>query len=153
MPSADVNDTTREWNRCNNSRVEIVSNGKKLLGSVLLFITSLIWIISSSITIINLNLIGILVFSIGSLIGSYFGSLLEEKLALGLCLIIVISSKKIDDFIRHSGYIVTSLNGDGINGLKHIMFIIIERKKLSELHKNILLFDKDAIILKEYVTI
>ena len=134
-------------------RLIVVSNGKKGLGSILLFLTSIIWIVSSSITIININIIGVLVFSIGSLIGSYVGSLLEEKIALGTCLTIVISSKKIDDLLRNNGYIVTSLNGDGINGLKYIMFIVIDRKKLNELRKNILLYDKNSIILKEYVTI
>ena len=138
-------------NTISTLRIIVVSNGKKMLGSILLFITSIIWIISSSITIINLNLIGIFVFSFGSLIGSYVGSLMEEKIALGSCLIIIISSKKIDAILRSNGYIITSMSGSGINGNKFILFIVIERKKIRELCNNVLFLDKEAIILKEYI--
>ena len=132
-------------------RLIVVSNGKKVLGSILLFLTSIIWIVSSSITIINLSLIGVLVFSIGSLIGSYIGSLLEEKIALGICLIIVISSKEIDHLLRNNGYIITSMSGSGIEGNKFIMFIVIERKKIKQLYDDILFLDRNSVILKEYV--
>ena len=87
-------------NTLSTLRLILVSNGKKILGSILLFLVSIVWIISSSIAIINLNIEMILVFSIGSLVGSYIGSLIEEKLALGNNILICISNKKISDNLR-----------------------------------------------------
>jgi uncharacterized protein YebE (UPF0316 family) len=140
-------------NMVSTLRILVLSNGNKVTSSILLFLTSIIWIISSSITIININLISVFVFSIGSLLGSYIGSILEEKIALGMCLIICISSYNIASILRKNGYIITSMNGSGMNGDKNIMFIVIKRKELKELYNNILLLDRSAIILKEYTNI
>lgn len=140
-------------NMVSTLRILVLSSGNKIMSSILLFLTSIIWIISSSITIINISLISIIVFSFGSLLGSYIGSILEERIALGICLVICISSYNIDSILRKNGYIITSMCGSGMNGDKNIMFIVIKRKKLKELYNNILLLDKDAIILKEYTNI
>lgn len=140
-------------NMISTLRIIFVSNENKLIGSILLFISSIIWILSSSITIININLISILVFSLGSFIGAYSGIFLEEKIALGTLLIICITSFKIEDKLRNMGYIVTSLKGDGIKGNKNILFIVIERKNIKELLNNINELDNKAIVLNEYTNI
>ena len=140
-------------NMISTLRIIIISNGKKVLGSILLFIVSIIWIVSSGITIININLIGILAFSVGSLVGSYIGSILEEKIALGNYLIFCISSKEIVKSLRDSGYIITILHGEGLDGDKNILMIAIERKKIKYLINKIFRLDKDAIILNEYTKI
>ena len=140
-------------NAISTIRYILISNGKKTLGSILLFIISIIWILSNSITIINLNFIGILVFSLGSLTGSYFGSLIEEKIALGNILVLCICNKNISSKLRNIGYIVTDLSANGISGSKNIMLIIIKRRKRNQLFEEIFNLDKDTIILNEYVSI
>ena len=95
----------------------------------------------------------ILTFSIGSLIGSYVGSILEEKIALGTNLIVCITDKKICDFIRNKGYIVTKLDGDGLNSKKEILFIIIKRKKNKELINLISSLDSKAVLISEHTNI
>lgn len=137
-------------NTLSTLRLILVSNGKKILGSILLFLVSIVWIISSSIAIINLNIEMILVFSIGSLVGSYIGSLIEEKLALGNNILICISNNQISDNLRKEGYIITELEN---HKNQQILFIIIQRKKQKELIKKIRLFDNKAVIVSEYTNI
>lgn len=140
-------------NMISTLRAIIISNGKKILGAILLFIVSIIWIISNSITIININIISILVFSFGSLFGSLIGSIIEEKLAFGNCLIICISSINIYDILRKKGYIITTINGNGMTGTKNIMLIILKRKRLKQILNTIKSLDNDAIIINAYTNI
>lgn len=135
-------------------RLILVSNGKKLLGSILLALTSIIWLTSSSIAIKNINIIMVLIFSIGSLVGSFVGSLIEEKLALGNNLLICIASKPICDDLRSKGYIVTKVQGEGYkDDSKDILLIVTKRKLNRELISIISNLDSDAVIVSEYTNI
>lgn len=128
-------------------RLILVSNGKKWLGAILLFITSIIWIISSHIAIIDLNITMVLIFSLGSLIGSYIGSVLEEKLAFGNNVIFCISEKRITIDLRNLGYIVTEMEGNGIESKKFILMVVLKRKQNKEFIQNINILDSNAIII------
>lgn len=128
-------------------RLILVSNGKKWLGAILLFITSIIWIISSRIAIIDLNITMVLIFSLGSLIGSYIGSVLEEKLAFGNNVIFCISEKRITIDLRNIGYIVTEMEGNGIESKKFILMVVLKRKQNKEFIQNINSLDSNAIII------
>jgi uncharacterized protein YebE (UPF0316 family) len=134
-------------------RLIVTSNGKKVLGAILLLLTSIVWLTSSSVAIVNLDLKMVLAFSIGSFVGAYLGSFLEEKIALGNHLLFCISSKKLSTFLRNNGYIVTSLQGEGIENEKEILFIVIKRKKQKEVISLINSFDNKAIIVSNYINI
>jgi uncharacterized protein YebE (UPF0316 family) len=134
-------------------RLIVTSNGKKVLGAILLLLTSIVWLTSSSVAIVNLDLKMVLAFSIGSFVGAYLGSFLEEKIALGNHLLFCISSKKLSTFLRNNGYIVTSLQGEGIENEKEILFIVIKRKKQKEVINLINSFDNKAIIVSNYINI
>lgn len=136
-------------------RLILVSSGKKLLGSILQFICSLIWVISTMVVIQDLNkdILKIFVFALGCLAGSYVGSFLEEKIALGNNMIICITSLNIMDQIRSHGFPLTSTKGTGINETKNILFITISRRKkkvLIDLLKNL---DNNCFIIIENATI
>ena len=137
-------------NAISTLRIIFISNNNKAIASILLFLSSIVWILSSSITIININLISILVFSFGAFIGAYLGIFLEEKIALGTMLIISISTHNIAPYLRNKGYIITSLQGYGKCGNKYILYIIIERSKVKELINTIYHKDKCAILISEY---
>lgn len=134
-------------------RLIVTSNGKKVLGAILLLLTSIVWLTSSSVAIVNLDLKMVLAFSIGSFVGAYLGSFLEEKIALGNHLLFCISSKKLSTFLRNNGYIVTSLQGEGIENEKEILFIVIKRKRQKEVINLINSFDNKAIIVSNYINI
>ena len=119
-------------------RLIIVSNGKKLEGAILNFILSLIWIISTSLVVLNNNIYKILIFAIGSLIGSYVGSLLEEKIALGNNMLFVVSKKYKKISKLENTYLIN----------KDILMIMVKRKKRKEIIDKILNIDNKAIIIK-----
>lgn len=120
-------------------RLIIVSNGKKLEGAILNFILSFIWIISTSLVVLNNNIYKVLIFAIGSLIGSYIGSILEEKIALGNNMLFVISKKykKIKNI--ENTYLIN----------KDILMIMVKRKNRRNIVDKILSIDNKAIIISE----
>ena len=120
-------------------RMIIVSNGKKIEGAILNFILSFIWIISTSLVVLNNNIYKILIFAIGSLIGSYMGSILEEKIALGNNMLFVVSkeNKKISKL--ENTYLIN----------KDILMIMVKRKKRKEIIDKILNIDNKAVIISE----
>lgn len=70
-------------------RLILVANGKKFIGSILMFIMTLIWAISLSYIVIDFDgdYLKIVVFALGAAVGSLIGSIIEEKIALGTILI------------------------------------------------------------------
>jgi uncharacterized protein YebE (UPF0316 family) len=82
-------------NTLSTLRIIVVSNGKKKLGAILQGLVALIWIFVTGVVIIDINedIAKITFFVIGSIAGSYLGSLLEEKIALGTNLVIIKSNK------------------------------------------------------------
>ena len=125
-------------------RLIIVSNGKKVEGAVLNFLLSVVWVISTSMVVVDNNLYKILVFAFGSLIGSYVGSVLEEKIALGNNMLFIIS-KKYDQ-------IKNKLNNSKRNCYlisKDIVIVMTSRKKRKEVIDLILSIDNQAEIISE----
>ena len=120
-------------------RLIIVSNGKKIEGAILNFILSFIWIISTSLVVLNNNIYKILIFAIGSLIGSYIGSILEEKIALGNNMLFIISKKYKKISKLENTYLIN----------KDILMIMVKRKKRKELIDEILNIDHNAKIISE----
>lgn len=122
-------------------RLIIVSNGKKIEGAVLNFLLSVVWVMSTSMVVIDNNIYKILVFAFGSLIGSYLGSVLEEKIALGNNMLLVVS-KKINSIQKE-------LNCDTYPINKDILVIMTSRKKRKEVIDLILNIDNQAKIISE----
>ena len=125
-------------------RLIIVSNGKKIEGAILNFMLSLVWVISTSMVVIDNNIYKILVFAFGSLIGSYIGSVLEEKIALGNNMLFVVSKK--NDLIKEK---LKDLNYDNYKITDGILIIMTSRKKRKEVIDLILKIDKEAKIISE----
>ena len=71
-------------NTLSTLRLIVVANGKKKLGAILNGIISFTWIFSTSIVIININkdVFKIFFFCLGAIVGSYLGSVIEEKIAI-----------------------------------------------------------------------
>jgi len=68
-------------NTLSTLRIIVIADKKKLLGAILQAAVSLVWVISTSLVVINIqkNPFKIISFTLGALIGSYLGSLIEEK--------------------------------------------------------------------------
>ena len=69
-------------NTLSTLRIIILSKGRKKLGAILQGIVAIVWIFSARIIILNINedFLKITAFVVGSTIGSYTGSIIEEKI-------------------------------------------------------------------------
>jgi len=133
-------------NAISTLRLILVSNGKKFLGAILNLIISLIWIISTSLVIVDIqnDYFKIIVFALGSFLGSYVGSFMEEKIAIGSNMLFTITKNEFEiknelDKLNYNSYVI---NDD-------ILIIMVNRKKrryVLDIIKNI---DNEAIIISE----
>lgn len=136
-------------------RLIVVANGKKHTGAFLQFIISLIWIFSTTITINNItkDYFKIIAFALGCYVGSLIGSILEEKIALGSNLIIVItninSSKCMIKKLRNNNFAVTSFKGQGKDEFRKILIIMVKRKLRQNIFSIVKSCDKNALIIVE----
>ena len=141
-------------NTLSTLRIILVANGKKLFASVLQGIISIIWVISAGIVIININedILKILFFALGSSVGSYIGSLIEEKMALGSSLITAIISDDKSNLIlrtlRKKGYIANILN---CNNKERTITIMVLRKNINKVSYIIKTIDNNSIIISNNI--
>ena len=141
-------------NTLSTLRIILVANGKKLFASVLQGIISIIWVISAGIVIININedILKILFFALGSSVGSYMGSLIEEKMALGSSLITAIISDDKSNLIlrtlRKKGYIANILN---CNNKERTITIMVLRKNINKVSYIIKTIDNNSIIISNNI--
>lgn len=133
-------------NAISTLRLILVANGKKFLGAILNLIISLIWIISTSLVIIDIqnDYFKIVVFIFGSFIGSYVGSLIEEKIAIGSNMLFLVSKKEIEikkqlDKLNYSCHII---NDD-------ILIVMVNRNKRKDVLNIIRNIDNECIIISE----
>lgn len=142
-------------NTLSTLRIIVVANGKKIIGAILQGIISIVWVISTSLVVINIQKdpLKILAFTSGALIGSYIGSIIEEKLALGTNIITTIINKNLTEKIiyalkkqKHEAII---LNGKNIYEQKNILLIIVKRKQNQNIIKLIKNIDESAKIIIE----
>lgn len=142
-------------NTLSTLRIIVVSNGKKLLGAILQGIVSIVWVISTSLVVINIQKdpLKIISFTLGALIGSYIGSIIEEKLALGTNMITAVINKektqKIIKALKKQKHETIILNGKRKDELKNILIIITKRKTKQNVIKLIKNIDNDATIIIE----
>lgn len=143
-------------NALSTLRIIVIANGKKKVGAILQFIIALIWILVTGTVITNVNKdpLKIFFFAFGSLVGSYVGSILEEKIALGENVLMVVVNNntaiKIEEKIKIKNKI-SSLKLTTTN--KTLLMIAIPRKNTKKISKIIKELDKHAIILSEKVKI
>lgn len=115
-------------------RIIFVARGMKMIAPILGFIEILIWLIAISQIFQNLtNPLNYFAYAAGFTTGTYVGMLIEERLAVGLSLIQIITQLDATDLINHLravGYGVTVLDAQGKEGAGKIIFSIIKRKNI-----------------------
>lgn len=138
-------------NALSTLRLIVVANGKKKLGALLNGIIALVWIFVTGVVIIdiNKNLLKIVFFVIGSIVGSYLGSIIEEKIALGSNMLICITKEKNEKAIKNklNNYQITTICEKDNN--YSVLLIILKRKEINKISKVLKKIDKDIIIISE----
>jgi uncharacterized protein YebE (UPF0316 family) len=144
-------------NAISTLRLIVVSKGKKWFGAFLQFLVALIWVVTTFMAIKDLNKdpLKIFIFAYGSFIGSYLGSLLEEKIALGsTSLTIFLSKEKADKIIakfKNKDYFIYKQTCNINNQDDILLNIFCKKKKTKEVLKIIKKIDNKAYIYAEAV--
>lgn len=117
-------------------RIILLSKGKKYLAPLLGFFEVFIWIVAISRIIQNLdNYVNYIAYAAGFATGNYVGIIIEEKLAMGILVVRIITSKETPNMISNlqdEGYGVTVLEAEGSKEKVNIIFTIIKRNNLPE---------------------
>lgn len=136
-------------------RLIVVSNGKKWLGAILQLLIAIVWVFVTGIVVTDIKKdpLKIVFFAIGSFVGSYVGSIIEERLALGNNMIsAIISSKHVEQVmeeLKKEQYGVTVLEGYQDN--QKLLMSLVPRKKRQEVTKIIRKFEPGAFMSAEKV--
>lgn len=117
-------------------RIVLLSRGRKGAATAIGFFECLIWVVAVSRVLTGLeDPLRMVAFAAGFAAGTYFGSMVEEWLAIGQTLIRVVTRSEIEGVagaIRAKGFGATVLNGDGRDGEVRVTFTVIPRKRLDE---------------------
>ena len=118
-------------------RIIMIARGNKRIAPILAFFEVLVWILAVTRIFQNLdNWICYFAYALGYATGSYIGIKLEEKIAIGVQLIRVITRKEATNLIqilRLKGFGVTTLEAQGSQGKVGIIYSIVDRKKITEI--------------------
>lgn len=115
-------------------RIVMVSKGQKLWAPILGFFEVLIWLIAISRIFQNLdNWVNYIAYAGGFATGNYIGLILEERLAMGIVKIQIITRKSAGDLIvnlKKAGYGITHHEAKGSNENVSIIYSIIKRNEI-----------------------
>ncbi|MDA8096497.1 MAG: DUF5698 domain-containing protein [Clostridia bacterium] len=117
-------------------RVLLLTRGRRLWAALVGFVEVCIFIV-----ILNYVLQDgltdpgkILAYAAGFATGNYIGSLIEERLAMGFISLQVFPPldlvPELTVMLRHAGFGVTVVTGEGRDGPRKVLFILIKRKDL-----------------------
>ncbi len=136
-------------------RLIVVSNGKKWLGAILQLVIAIVWVFVTGVVVTDIKKdpLKIVFFAIGSFVGSYVGSVIEERLALGNNMISAIVSsnyvEQIVEALKKEQYGVTIIEGYQDN--QKLLMSLVPRKKRQEVTKIIRKFEPNAFMSAEKV--
>jgi len=120
-------------------RIIFVSKGNKRIAPLLGFVEVFIWILAISRIMQNLdNPLNYFAYAAGFATGNYIGMLIEEKLALGVMNIRIITQQNADVLIhqlQEHGFGTTSVNAKGRMENVHIIYTIVQRTNINKVIK------------------
>ncbi len=137
-------------NTLSTLRLIVVAKGKKIFGAILQFIIAFVWVITTGIVVVNIkdDPLKVVFFALGSLIGSYLGSFIEEKIALGEDMLTVItndnSSNEIIEKLSSYNYPVYKLKSENKNTF--ILLVMSHKKNRSKIINIIKKIDRNSLI-------
>jgi uncharacterized protein YebE (UPF0316 family) len=115
-------------------RIILVSKGAKRIAPVLGFFEILIWLLAIGQVMQNLtNIMNYFAYALGFAIGNYIGIIIEQKLAMGMVVVQVITRRNASElinFLRLADFGLTVIEANGGTGPVHIIFTVTKRSNL-----------------------
>jgi len=116
-------------------RIVYITKGNKILAPVLGFFQILIWLIAITRIMKNIdNIACYFAYAAGFAAGNYIGLILEEKFAMGIQMIRIVTqvdASQLIDRLHCNGLSTTSVEADSNQGKVHIIFLIVQRIRIS----------------------
>lgn len=120
-------------------RIIFISRGNKVVAPILGFFGILIWLIAITRIMANLdNWTAYIAYAAGFAVGNFVGLKIEEKLAIGIQIVRVITGKNSSSLInslREEGFTATAVDAMGNEGPVHIIFLVAKRQKIRRVVK------------------
>jgi len=136
-------------------RIIFVSRGYRFLAPVLGFFEVIIWLLAIGEIMKNLNNpICYIAYGLGFALGNYLGILLEDRLSIGQVIVRVITKRdatQLVETLKQKNYGVTSINAEGSTGEGKLIFLIINRSRLTDVVDQIKHFNPNAFYSVEDV--
>jgi uncharacterized protein YebE (UPF0316 family) len=115
-------------------RILLISRGRKAIAPLLGFIQVSIWLLAIRQIFLNIsNVACFIAYAGGFAFGTWVGMIIEEKLAIGIQVIRIITRKdasQLIEFLKTQHYGVTSVDGFGATGKVHIIYTIVKRHEI-----------------------
>ncbi len=118
-------------------RIILVSKGMKVVAPIIGFFEILTWLMAVTQIMQNLTVFGYyIVYAIGFACGTYLGIYIENKMALGVVCIRIITkhdaSQTIKQLKRHK-YGITTVDAQGSTGNVKVIYSIVKRSELPKI--------------------
>lgn len=123
-------------------RIMFVAKGNRIIAPLLGFCEVLIWLITLGRIMQNLsNPMTYIAYGAGFAMGNFVGISIENKLALGVCIIRIITRMDAENLVkslRDAGYGITALEANGSSGRVGVLYSIIKRVNIPQFTELIL---------------
>lgn len=129
-------------------RIMMVAKGQKMIAPILGFFEVLIWLIAISKIIQNLdNWVCYVAYGAGFATGNYIGMIIEEKLAMGIVQLQIITRADAHDLIeklKNEGYGITHQEAHGAVEEVSVIYSIVKRTDLPRVVEIIRTYNPNA---------
>lgn len=131
-------------------RTIFVVKGKKKLAFFIAIFEIIIYLFAMEKVLSDMsNPFKIITYALGFATGNVVGIMLESKLAIGLITAQIFTSKDVDEFstfLRDNGFGVTVIEGKGREGIKYILQVVLDRKKLPKFEDTVSEYDSNSFV-------
>lgn len=117
-------------------RMVLITKGERKIGAFIAFFEVSLWVILVSTVLTNIteDPLKVIAYALGFSIGNFSGSLLEERIGIGLSEVNVIVREEhglpLATQLRDQGYAVTLIHGEGKNHPRFVLMMFVPRKKV-----------------------
>ncbi len=129
-------------------RLIYAAKGYKNIAPFLGFFEALIWLLAVMQIMKHLdNVLCYITYAAGFAMGNYVGMLLEEKVSIGTVIVRIIpkvDATELVEALRSNNFGVTSVDGEGKEGKKKIIFSILKRKEIEPFVKLVNQYNPNA---------
>jgi uncharacterized protein YebE (UPF0316 family) len=134
-------------------RIIFVSRGLRLIAACAGFFEILIWLFAISQVMSNLtSVVNYVAYAGGFAVGTFVGITIEQRIALGYLVVRIITQREgseLEEHLRETDFIVTSLDAEGGRGPVKILYTVIRRKMLPEIVETIKEYNPKAFYTVE----